>query len=713
MYISEWIGQAARQYVVRVSYDAANNCVSPREMKLICVLKYHYHHSRCIRTLESQVRDLTTQLNASRAVLPPQESPASPSASAFISTNSNIANADTYVSNGESPEMIPLEDSASPTIEVTHDGGYEQYEEFVSPVQEEDTNADRQTKAIEFHGSTSSIALLRDLQMSLGRLFQGSQPRPGTYFPRPRGDGSSGHQQPLLPSIPAHDESNRRLNLVSELRNTSFSPRAGTEGNATMQQRNLYIKEAQYFIDAYFQNFHFVHPFIDKKIFHQRVANLWALGDPACDMCFFCTYLSLMSLGALIGEWEWEEDRLGGLSRFEWSRKLFDEALANLADLHFPANLDTVHCLFLCAKVCQNELNHNMAYLYSGFAVRICLTAGFNQNGGGGFSNSSSSNGPSSSLQISRTWWGLYFLEMELSFALGRPDTLGLDEYHDQPLPPVDDTEFAFIPLMVDFARIVRRIAIGIYHSRISWQQKMAHAWDLECELDGWASNLPARIRPAGLSPSSPSSSEGLAALRQPKWCRLQKIIIEVRYHNVRMLLFRPFLSMLARDSGTHPPGVAEAVDKCITSAKRIIQIVHDAMITNSFFRTWWDNTMHIIFATAVLLLHASRVSQSRGSTIAPQVDVAVDILEAMDECMVARKSSNIIRHMLAQVKGRPTPISLRTVELDNEKNLPPSLDETLTAADNGGSGISLTEDMDFVREFFALRTKYCMKSDS
>lgn len=649
-----------------------------------------------------------------RAVLPPHGSSASPSASAFVFTNTNITNTGTYICNGESPDVVPPEDSASPTIEVTHVGGDERYDDFVFPVQEEDTNADRQTKAIEFHGSTSSIALLRDLQMSLGRLFQSSTPRSGTSFPHPRGDGSSGHQQPLLPSLPAHDDSNRRLNLVSELRNTSFSPRAGTEGNATMQQRNLYIKEAQYFIDAYFQNFHFVHPFIDKKIFHQRVANMWAVGDPACDMCFFCTYLSLMSLGALIGEWEWEEDRLGGLSRFEWSRKLFDEALANLADLHFPANLDTVHCLFLCAKVCQNELNHNMAYLYSGFAVRICLTAGFNQNGGGEFSSSSSSsNGPSSSLQIPRTWWGLYSLEMELSFALGRPDTLGLDEYHDQPLPPVDDSEFAIIALMVDFARIVRRIAIGIYHSRMPWQQKMAHAWDLEGELDGWVADLPARIRPACLSSSSSSSSAGLAALRQPKWCRLQKILVEVRYHNVRMLLFRPFLSMLARDSGTHPPGVAEAVDKCITSAKRIIEIVHDAMISNSFFRTWWDNTMHIIFATAVLLLHTSRVGQSQGPTIAPQVDIAVDILEAMDECMVARKSSKIVRHMLAQVKGRPTPISIPTAELDNDKNFPPSLDETLTAADNGDSGISLHEDLDFVRKSFALRTKSCVKFDS
>lgn len=570
-------------------------------------------------------------------------------------------------------------------LSVTHVGEDEQCEDLVSPIQEEDTDANRHTKAIEFHGSTSSIALLRDLQTSLGRLFKDIQQRPAIAFPSPTSSG--------------HEDSRKRLNLVSELRNTSFTPRAGTEGNATMQQKNLYIKEAQYFIDAYFQNFHFIHPFIDKEIFHRRVAAMWAAGDPAHDMCFFCTYLSLMSLGALIGEWEWEEDRLGGLTRFEWSRKLFDEALANLADLHFPANLDTVHCLYMCAKVCQNELNHNMAYLYSGFAVRICLTAGFNQDNGGGLDNRRTNSSPSS-LQLSRTWWGLYSLEMELSFALGRPDTLGLDEYHDRPIPPVDDSEYAIIPLMVDSARIVRRIAIGIYHSRMSWQQKMTQAQSLEDELDGWVAGLPERIKPSFSTSSSPSSSRGLAALRQPKWCRRQKIIMEIRYHNVRMLLFRPLLSIVTRDSATPPPpGVAKAVDKCTTSAKRIIEIVHEAMIANSWFRTWWDNTMYILFATAVLLLHTSRAGQqSRGPTIPPQVDIAVAILEAMDECMVARKSANIIRHMLAQVKGDLAPVSKTTDSDHDMETAQLNLDHDIMAADIDVSGVSMDEALDFVR---------------
>lgn len=663
---------------------------------------------RCIRTLESQVRDLSAQLNAVRGALPLHGSPAPPGAVVFTPANTNVANADNYLDNGEEPVVVPPGDVASSALSVTHVGEDEQqYEDLVSPVQEEDTDVDRQTKAIEFHGSTSSIALLRDLQMSLGRLFQGSQQQqPGVSFPRPSDGGSSVQRQQSTPFVPDGGGSNGRFNLVSELRNTSFTPRAGTEGNTNMQQRNLYIKEAQYFIDAYFQNFHFIHPFIDKDAFRRRAADLWAAGDPASDMCFFCTYLGLMSLGALIGEWEWEEDRLGGLSRFEWSRKLFDEALANLADLHFPANLDTVHCLYLCAKVCQNELNHNMAYLYSGFAVRICLTAGFNQDSGGGGSsttttNSSSNSLPSLSSQISRTWWGLYSLEMELSFALGRPDTLGLDEYHDRPVPPVDDSELAIIPLMVDFARIVRRIAIGIYHSRVPWQQKMARAQSLEGELDGWIAGLPARIRPACETSSlSSSSSSGLAALRQPKWCRRQKIITAIRYHHVRMLLFRPFLSMLTSgDSGAPLSGaLAEAVDKCIASAKRIIEIVHEAMIANSFFRTWWDNTMHILFATAVLLLHASRDRQSRWPTIAPQVDIAVDILEAMDDCMVARKSANIIRHMLAQVKGQTTSESKITTDSDVDGNVQLPLDDTITAVDNDGSGFIMNDALDFVR---------------
>lgn len=55
-----------------------------------------------------------------------------------------------------------------------------------------------------------------------------------------------------------------------------------------------------------------------------------------------------------------------------------------------------------------------------------------------------------------------------MSFSVGRPDTLGMDEYHNRAIPERDDTEYAIIPWMIDFAQIIRRVSVQIYHSRIT-----------------------------------------------------------------------------------------------------------------------------------------------------------------------------------------------------------------------------------------------------
>lgn len=111
-----------------------------------------------------------------------------------------------------------------------------------------------------------------------------------------------------------------------------------------------------------------------------------------------------------------------------------------------------------------------------------------------------------------------------MSFSLGRPDSLGLDEYHNRHLPEVDNTEYAIISCMVDFGRIIRRVAVRIYHSRMPLQQKFSAALEIESEMNGWVAKLPSKIRPSlGLE----NSRSG--GLREPKWCRRQRLVLGIR----------------------------------------------------------------------------------------------------------------------------------------------------------------------------------------
>ncbi|KAK2804761.1 hypothetical protein FQN51_001402 [Onygenales sp. PD_10] len=478
-----------------------------------------------------------------------------------------------------------------------------------SPDESELTDVNQHTNAIEFYGSTSSIAFLGQIQKLRGNKVSTPEDAPS---------------------------------LISTLHNSAFSPHSAAAIMPAKRSDNFYFKQAHVFMDAYFGSIHFIHPFIDKEDFVSRANDLWFGRSAPPDPSFIALYLSLLSVGALVRTWD--EEQLDGLTRFEWSRRLFNEAQAYLVELRFSTDLETVQCLYLMAKVCQNELNLHLSYMYLGLAVRTCLSAGFNRE--------SSNPKNKDSVWLSRAWWGLFSQEIEMSFSLGRPDTLGMDEYHNRRIPEPDDSEYAIIPCMVTFAHIIRKVSIGIYHSNSPVEDTISLALEIEEELDLWLRNLPDNIRPSPLRPPH------MGALKEPKWCRRQRLVLEIRYHNVKMLLFRPYLSYYIQNQKLAPDIVKTVVDKCLSSARRTIEIMYDTFRVHVFFRTWFYNCVYCSFAVSILLLYTIRVENSLVPANIRFVEMAVEILEAMDESVVARKSAEIIKHYLgeAQNSGIPAP---------------------------------------------------------
>ncbi|KAH9211559.1 hypothetical protein DL95DRAFT_234397, partial [Leptodontidium sp. 2 PMI_412] len=459
------------------------------------------------------------------------------------------------------------------------------------------------TKGIEFHGSTSSMAFLRCLHkhsqsQPLGPLQDttASDPKGGTSF-------------------------------ISVLHNPGFTSQGPvTPEDGTPRDKRILSRQAHIFIQGYFESLHVITPVIDKEEFYTRAQSLWRDNSLDDDSSFMALYFSVQSLGALVRVWD--EDLLDGMGRFEWSRKLFGEAQQYLNMHQFSNDLDT-------AKICQNELSPHMAYMYMGQAIRTCLSAGYNRETPG--------QSEKQARLISRTWWGLFAMDMnrqsEMSLSLGRPDTLGLDAYHNRRLPPKDSSEVAIIPCMVEFGRIMRKVAVDVYHSPQPLQRKFEDAIRIEQEMDQWVRTLPDNIRPDLSRPEA-----FLGGLKEPNWSRRQRLVLAIRYHNVRMLLFRPFL---VYSGGTGTKTTIEARDgilKCIDSAQATIQTIHNVFMVQTFFRSWWWNTTYIMFAATLLLLHANTPTSSpQRDALLSSVDMAVKILEAMDESVVAKRSADII----------------------------------------------------------------------
>lgn len=112
----------------------------------------------------------------------------------------------------------------------------------------------------------------------------------------------------------------------------------------------------------------------------------------------------------------------------------------------------------------------------------------------------------------------------EMSLSVGRPDTLGMDKYHNRAIPERDDSEYAIIPWMVDFAQIIRRVSVQIYHSRITFHEKLQRALQIETEMDSWLEELPDRIKPDIWGRKTSGS-----ALCDPKWARRQRLVLGIR----------------------------------------------------------------------------------------------------------------------------------------------------------------------------------------
>ncbi|KAJ5174675.1 uncharacterized protein N7482_000552 [Penicillium canariense] len=580
-------------------------CANERaENHLNCVYQGNYRERESGRSasyvvdLEKKVEELALKLrNAEAQITHSSQPPKLPMTQAPVPTG-----IETTPCSMPQTESTPQESSKLPADAAP--------EESTESADDEIKELNHHTNGIEFYGSTSSAAII-------GHLKKAREPR--TYEePHPR---------------PAD------FSLISTLHNPSFSPSCSTGANATsIEQQNYYFDQAHVFMNGYFENIHFIHPFIDKEDFLVRANDLWFDRVHTPEPSFVALYLSVLSFGALVRVWD--EDKLAGLGRFEWSRKLFGEAQAYLNYLRFSNDLETVQCLYLMAKICQNELNPNLAYMYLGLAVRTCLSAGFNREVECPKDRRSS--------WISKTWWGIFSLEIEMSFSVGRPDTLGMDEYHNRAIPDRDDSEYAIIPWMIDFAQIIRRVSVQIYHSRITLQEKLQLALQIEMEMDRWLARLPEMIKPdIGAYKLSRS------ALRDPKWARRQRLVLAIRYYNVKMLLFRPFLSHFTRKL-RHPPNeLEETISKGLDSAMKTIEVIHDIYRVHTFFRCWWYNTTYVMFATSTLLLPMSKLGMcAQTMPLLRSVEMGVEILDSMDECVVARKSVEIIRHYLRDFRA-------------------------------------------------------------
>jgi hypothetical protein len=121
---------------------------------------------------------------------------------------------------------------------------------------------------------------------------------------------------------------------------------------------------------------------------------------------------------------------------------------------------------------------------------------------------------------------------------LGRPDSLGSDAYHNQRMPALDEGETAIITVMVQFSKIIKEVSESIYLSHIPVEDKTERATQPEIKMQSWLQSLPEAISPPIFD------HHNLPTIaKDPVWAKRQRVVLELRFYNVKMVLFKPFLA--------------------------------------------------------------------------------------------------------------------------------------------------------------------------
>lgn len=415
-------------------------------------------------------------------------------------------------------------------------------------------------------------------------------------------------------------------------------------------------------MNNFFTSVHHIYPILDgKQEFLKRCEALWGSKRFPGKLSFVALYYSVVSLGALIGQRD--EELIDGKSNLTWLTHLFTIARTQCRDVELVVDLDLVQCYFFMALVCQHTMKPQLAYMYLGLACRTALAMGLNR-----ILPHTRTQDPNVTETETRTWWAVYTLESEMSICMRRPTALGPDIFHNRPFQKADangtspetarfhdDPRRAIIRTQVAYARLLRRVCMELYmavgqaahttssDNKPSLQVSLLTAASIEQDADKWLGRIPAAIRP------DRGCSMSLKLVKELPYVQVQKLILTIKNHNLRMLLFA-FFMLKSYDTAEEIALAKQCFQNCLASARSTIIVTYDAYKNHEWFRTWYHNCSYIIFATSVILTYMSqRATTQEKESYRRYVEKAIEILEVMDESSAATQAVDLIKRAVQQ----------------------------------------------------------------
>lgn len=236
---------------------------------------------------------------------------------------------------------------------------------------------------------------------------------------------------------------------------------------------------------------------------------------------------------------------------------------------HNQLNLLSMQCYALMSLYLMNASNFGEAYSLLGTAIRNAHRANLHQEPGGRFPTQESTH-------RRRLWWLLYMLEMRCSKQLGKPVAVqsgGITcafPSNEENMNTPGNTQAVWKTLSVStyFIQLVKlgvsssgirtlNLASELCENNTNVQSLEQQASELARSLgavEQWRNQLPEEL----LSPRKDACPEDSMSMKEspvllelgaPNWVHHQRLLLEIYYHNVFVMLQRPFIYFL-RDTG-------------------------------------------------------------------------------------------------------------------------------------------------------------------
>ncbi|KAG8664265.1 uncharacterized protein FPOAC1_013972 [Fusarium poae] len=561
-------------------------------------------------------------------------------------------------SQSQSPTNAPIGDIATDSSS----------DDEASPEGFNETNS--RTNGKEFYGPAATLAFLLELRARISAFQRKLRDR---QYSRPRTRSRTSLVN-LMDGEEVDDSNDKdaRRHLVHR---TPETPRVAQSPNCQSQSpfhlTNATIEKAC--IEHYFRNIHHIYSFIDKARFLKRCqTEFWNCPVPEKpersnfhlpNSTFAAVYNAVIAVGALTAPETFVTDTETSDTAEFWAELIKHsnqhhhtgtQPAPELAEIYFTrarissssffeaCNLDSQQAFFLMSIFCTYALKPHASYLYHGMAIRTATAIGV----------SNMADLRKNPIEGVRTWWMMYYHEMELCLVLGRETCLrDADRYpvflarFGEPMPPgVEYDEYRFFGRCnTELARILKRILECVYHTGpfadAGQQRPNRHqiALELDVELTQWRTNL------------KPAYDLDVEPLTEPETVTKRKIILRLRFHFAQIMIHRPFLVNTANSSPKQAT-LDIHVQKCLGAAIDTIQFLYHTLKYRPFFRSWWYATSYTFNASSVILyclvtgLYGGR---DEAKTLTLGVEKALEILEAMGCITVARRCAKVTREML------------------------------------------------------------------